>query len=56
MELTPSRNRRGHPPPHERMTRRCLGGGERLPCDRERGIGACLGQFELAQRRREPHA
>src|SRR4029453_2349228 len=30
-----------------------LGGGERLLCDRERGIGASLGQFKLAQRRRE---
>src|SRR5262249_4301517 len=30
-----------------------LGGGERLLCGRERGIGASLGQFKLAQRRRE---
>src|SRR5262249_29683931 len=30
-----------------------LGGGERLLCDRERGIGASLGQFKLAQRCRE---
>ena len=30
-----------------------LGGGEHLLCDRERGIGASLGQFKLAQRRRE---
>src|ERR1700724_3261878 len=30
-----------------------LGGGERPLCDRERGIGASLGQFKLAQRRRE---
>src|SRR5262244_203843 len=30
-----------------------LGGGERLLCDRERGIGASLGQFKLAQHCRE---